>query len=194
MRFKDTHGDGTITLNKRTRAALLGHLTNASSTVMDQKHPLHMHLKKAAGEIGAIVDRSEDDGEQSTPHDRNLTSPGEVDRNFPIRRVGAPQAEGSADIAARAQGGAMDLFKSLARGERATFETRRDEVVRELYKSAARESNKVKKALLERMAYELDKLDGRDVEAAVGNISKSGPSMSVGRPLRSWMERHGFGA
>jgi hypothetical protein len=191
MRFKDTHGEGTITLNKRTRAAILSHLSNASSTVTDQKHPLHMHLKKAAGEIGAIVDRSEDDGEQSTAQDRNLTSPGEVDRDFPARRVGAPQAEGASDLARRAAGvRAMDLFKSAGSGE---FEQRREIEVRTLYKAAASERNPVKKAALEKLAYELDKVDVRDLQQRSTDLAAKNVVGSRG-PNRGWMQRHGFGA
>jgi hypothetical protein len=191
VKFKDTHGDSIINLGKRDRAKILEHLGNASATVSDTKHPLHAHLRKAAGELGAIVDRSEDDGEQSTPHDRNLTSGGMRSR-LSTRPGVDTSAEGSSEIASRAAGGAMDLFKSLARGERATFEIRRAAAVRELYKRATTETNKLKKAALERVAFELDRIDGRDVESSVGDFSKSGPAAAVNHPLRSWGERHGF--
>lgn len=187
MKFKDTHGEGVITLNKRARAAILSHLSNASGTVLDQKHPLHIHLKKAAGELGAIVDRSEDDGEFSTPHDRNLTS-SEVDRDYPARRLGAPQPEGRSEIATRAIGFAMDLFKAGP----ATFSARRDVAVKEVYKSAAREHDRAKKADLEGLAYELDRIDVRDLQQRAADVVKHNVVGSR-RPTRSWMERH-FGA
>jgi hypothetical protein len=191
MKFKDCNGSSIISMGKADRAKLLTHLQNASATVSDQKHAVHSHLLKAAAVIGAIKDRSEDDGAMSTDFDQNLTSPGVESRNLNAGRLGAEQPVGGSDVAARAAGDSQDLFKSLLRGERATFEIRRAAAVTALYKMAAKATSSAEKARLEKTAYQLDKIDGRDVEKAAANRTKNNV-VGAHRPARSFQERHGF--
>ncbi len=126
----------------KSRNRLLGHLSDASKSVADPKHPVHSFLKKAAGEIGgvAITDRTEDQ-----PGLGNFTSPGSI--SSPSARLQGGQAPGASGPG------------SITSGKAA----KRDEVVLNLYKAAAREKNRDLKAKIEQLAVKLDSLDLRDV-------------------------------
>jgi hypothetical protein len=188
MKFKDCNGSSIISMGKSDRAKLLEHLGNASKSVSDARHPVHGHLLKAAGIIGAIKDRSEDDSDDPG----NLTSPGRESRNVPARELGARQPDGGSDIAQRAVSvAAMDLFKFLAKGGAATFEERRAEAVRGLYKSSSKAGTSAEKNRFAKLAYELDKLSASDVERAAVPVAKH-QVIGSHRPLRSFQERHGF--
>jgi hypothetical protein len=180
-RFKDTNGAGASVINKSDRMKLIGHLQDASASVPDASHVIHGHLLKAANVIGAIEDRSGD--ASSAPG--NLTSPGTIS-NLSNRPGTATHLEG-ASIAERAFGSAMDLFKA----GRETFEARRKMTVVALYKAAANEGNKEKKATFEQFANELGNIEIRDLEKRAGSdVSK----VVIGsqRKRQGWAERHGF--
>jgi hypothetical protein len=187
-KFKDLNGGGFVMMHKGDRIKLLGHLENASKSVRDAMHPVHGHILKAANVIGAIEDRSEDDSSDAG----NLTSPGtRTDLSSrPGKDTSIGTARDSTEIAARAAGSAQDLIKT-AGGNVATFEIMRKAAVLGLYKSAAKETSRVKQAALERFAYELDLIEARNLGAPNGGIEKSVVGSHRGRN-RSFAERHGI--
>jgi hypothetical protein len=142
MTFKDFIGGGY--LDGRSRARALEHLSNASKSVADPKHPVHGFLKKAAAEIGGVVvaDRSEDNSGKPSDY----TSPGTVTSDS--KRLQGGQAPGASGPG------------SIVSGKAA----KRDEIVQDLYKKAAFTKDRVLKAKIEQLAFALDKLEINDVE------------------------------
>ncbi len=178
MRFKDSNGDGTITVNKRARARIFDHLVNAKKALPNSLHPAHDHIHKAAAELGGIVDNSEDSQKPDT------NSPGSIDRN-PDLSDSARQAEGSSQIASRSQT-ALDLAKA-----------KRHDVVVHLYKIAAKAGqagDRKKQSLVEKLAGEIGELSDADIMKKFG--AHDDPRTRVAGshgPDTGWMARH-FGA
>lgn len=162
LKFKDT-SNGTLTLNKRDRARILQHLHNASGSVPNAQHAVHQHLTKAAGELGCIVDRSEDNS--GMPGD--LTSPGTTTRTSPTSRVG--QDTGIADPATQYPTAGNKSAK-------------RDATVVALFQKAAQTRDKAERARIESFATWLDSLEMD--KSSVPNFS------NANRGLRDYGQRH----
>jgi hypothetical protein len=143
VKITDGNSGGNLNCNSAMLGKVFSHLLNAKRAV-GSKHAANAHINKAVNQLNGIVDDSAD---ASDSQNVDANSPGSIDRNVNARGQGAPQATGASDIADK---GAI---------------ARRDILVKALYRKAAFEKDKDRKAVIEKMAMALDSLDFRDVNA-----------------------------
>jgi len=217
MKIADQNSSNFLNANKQMRTKIFSHLLDAKRS-LTPSHPAHGHIDKAAAELGGVVDNTPDEksirdrsADASSGQDGNLTSPGTITTNVNAREAGARQATGSSDIATRS---ATATLRKDAKGkwqvhkvsEDGTSTTRRDLLVKILYKSAAAMKDGEAKSALEKFTLRFDSLNKRDIDAltegdwaaveklAMGTVPSTGIQfIGGGGRLRTWSERH-FGA
>jgi hypothetical protein len=214
VKITDGNESNFLNCDKGMRAKLFGHLLNAKKTLAPA-HPAHGSINKAANLMGGIVDdrsdeisvkdRSEDDSDDPA----NLTSPGQIDMNVNAREAGARQAPGASDIATRSltpqlrkdAKGVWEVY-SVKKAD-TTSNTRRDLLVRILYKSAAAMKAGPARTALEKFTLRFDSLSKRDLDSlterdwasveklAMGSTPDTGVPFIGGFGNRTdWWDRH----
>jgi hypothetical protein len=224
VKITDGNQSNFLNANKEMRGNIFKNLLNAKRTLAPS-HPAHGHIDKAAAELGGVVDNTPDEmsvrdrSEDASNDPGNLTSPGTITMNVNAREAGARQATGSSDVATRSAGRAQDLSKRAeplyhkdrhgvwqvyrVQKEDGASKTRRDLLVKILYKSAAAMKDSAAKSKLEKFTMSFDSIADSEIakmseeqwagveQIAMGNIPTSEIQfIGGGGNRKTWEDRH----
>ena len=171
-------GDGLTT---GARRRILTACSDGRNSLEDDQHPAHGEFHSIAKEVGGQW--SEDSSTNIRNQDLSSALPA-VDRpNARDIRQTSAQPEPSHYSPVKSTSTNANAFQKAAKAGNPELEARRDATVKDLYKQAARETDRERKAGFEKLAIMLDALD----------LTKRVPRfLSGSRPAirRSYAERH----